>query len=223
MHTTLSSLATVDVFSIFLPYWPFFVLFAILFVIKQACSLPQVKGWIGEKQVQWLGLKQLDKESYTVIHDLYIPRPDGKGTTQLDHVVVSRFGIFVIETKNYDHWIFGSAKQKQWTQKIFKKSYKFQNPLHQNDLHLNALEKFLNIEKSNFHSIVFFIGSCTFKTEMPSNVMNKGLLSYIKSFQQELLSPDLVHSINKTLLQHDKSMAKKRVAKQHRQSLKARR
>ncbi len=52
--------------------------------------------------------------------------------TQLDHVVVSRFGVFVIETKNYRGWIFGSEKQPQWTQQIYRQKNRFQNPLHQN-------------------------------------------------------------------------------------------
>ncbi|WP_339385147.1 nuclease-related domain-containing protein, partial [Vibrio paracholerae] len=38
------------------------------------------------------------------------------GTTQIDHIVVSKFGVFVIETKYMKGWIFGSKDQKQWTQ-----------------------------------------------------------------------------------------------------------
>jgi restriction system protein len=30
---------------------------------------------------------------------------------QIDHVVVSPYGVFVIETKAMDGWIFGSEKQ----------------------------------------------------------------------------------------------------------------
>lgn len=41
--------------------------------------------------------------------------------------ILSRFD--VVETKNMKGWIFGSANQKQWTQKIFKHTAKFQNPL----------------------------------------------------------------------------------------------
>lgn len=44
---------------------------------------------------------QLDPEHYRTLGDIYLPRPDGMGTTQIDHIVISQFGIFVIETKNY--------------------------------------------------------------------------------------------------------------------------
>jgi len=39
--------------------------------------------------------------------------PDGEGsTTQIDHFLLSPYGLFVIETKNYKGWIFGSERQK---------------------------------------------------------------------------------------------------------------
>jgi len=63
------------------------------------------------------GLRNFDPSRYRHFHGLYLPRPDGKGTTQIDHIVVSRYGIFVIETKNYRGWIFGSEKQRDWTTK----------------------------------------------------------------------------------------------------------
>src|SRR5690349_12424781 len=37
-------------------------------------------------------------------------------TTQIDHVLVSRFGIFVIETKDYKGWIFAGSNDRYWTQ-----------------------------------------------------------------------------------------------------------
>ncbi len=40
------------------------------------------------------------------------------GTSQTDQIVVSRNGLFVVETKNLKVWIFGNAKQCQWTTKI---------------------------------------------------------------------------------------------------------
>ena len=42
------------------------------------------------------------------------------GTTQVDHILVSRFGVFVIETKDYKGWIFADASQAHWTQVLFK-------------------------------------------------------------------------------------------------------
>ncbi len=57
-----------------------------------------VKGWLGEKVTGVGLLTKLDKDIYHAIHDVIIPSLDG--TTQIDHILVSKYGIFVIETKN---------------------------------------------------------------------------------------------------------------------------
>lgn len=88
--------------------------------------LPDLKGKIGEWAVQRQAKQHLD-ERYILLNDLTLPDQDG-GTTQIDHVLLSPFSIFVIESKNYKGWIFGSARQKMWTQKIYKKVINFRIP-----------------------------------------------------------------------------------------------
>ncbi|NCC30049.1 MAG: NERD domain-containing protein, partial [Gammaproteobacteria bacterium] len=78
----------------------------------------RVKGSVGEHLVRWALRLRLDRATYRAVHDLTLPTPDG--TTQIDHVVVSPYGIFAIETKNMKGWIFGGARQAQWTQKIYR-------------------------------------------------------------------------------------------------------
>ncbi|MCW1913981.1 NERD domain-containing protein [Luteolibacter sp. GHJ8] len=148
------------------------------------------KGEDGELYVA-RDLRDLDPFAYRVFHDLYLPRPDGRGTTQVDHIVVSRFGIFVIETKNYAGWIFGGARQKMWTQSIFGRNTQFPNPLHQNHLHVLALQGFLGLPLRNFHSIVFFLDG-DFRTEMPENVLCSDLCGWIGARQMPLMSEELL-------------------------------
>ena len=71
----------------------------------------KVRGWIGEKAVSII-LKFLPDE-YTVFNNIYIEE-NGK-STQIDHVILSPYGIFVIETKNYSGWIYGSENAQYWT------------------------------------------------------------------------------------------------------------
>lgn len=153
---------------------------------KKWIMLSILKGWFGEKQTQfgmWLKLG----DEYIRFHDVIVPTPNG--TTQIDHLLLSRFGIFVIETKNINGWIFGNEQSKQWTQSLYGKKYKFQNPLHQNYRHTKALASYLNIDHDNVHSIVFFIGdNAKLKTELPKNVMTYGLSTYIKCFQNTVFS-----------------------------------
>lgn len=145
------------------------------------------KGVCGEWMVRLSAKFFLDSEVYQPIHNVTLETPDG--TTQIDHIFVSPFGVFVVETKNYSGWIFGDEHRPMWTQKIFKQTNTFQNPLHQNYKHVKALEALLNISPQKIHSVVVFVGGGEFKTNMPANVTYASeYISYIKSKTEVLLS-----------------------------------
>jgi restriction system protein len=156
--------------------WYLIPIFILAAIIKSAWF----KGVLGEWQVNLLIKFFLDKNDYHLIKNVTIPTDDG--TTQIDHIIVSKYGVFVIETKNMKGWIFGSANQKQWTQQIFKHKSKFQNPLHQNYKHVKTLETCLKTQSDTIFSLIIFIGDSTFKTKMPDNVrFARGGIEYIKS------------------------------------------
>lgn len=149
---------------------------------------PKIKGKAGEFAVQ-LHVKLYLKEKYIVLNDCTLP-DDEKETTQIDHILLSPYGIFVIETKNYKGWIFGGEHQKTWTQKLFKQSFKFQNPLHQNYKHVKVLQSVLQdiVDVDYIHSAVVFMSECEFKTAMPSTVFKgKAWVDYIKTFNTEVI------------------------------------
>ncbi|EKG33955.1 nuclease-related domain-containing protein [Pseudomonas avellanae] len=159
---------------------------------------PWAKGHIGELWVRLFAHWKLDKTVYRRLHNVTLNTADG--TTQIDHVFISPFGIFVLETKNMRGWIFDSEKQPQWTQKIYRQTLRFQNPLRQNYKHLKALEATLAVDMSNLHSVISFVGESTFKTPMPSNVtQGAGFIRYIRSFQQRVFSEAQVDALVSTL------------------------
>ncbi len=131
----------------------------------------------------WL---KLDSETYKRFHNLILNTANG--TTQIDHVVLSPFGLFVIETKNYNRWIYGSKTERSWTQVLYGAKHRFQNPLHQNYRHTKTLAEQLKVDEGKIHSIVFFIGDAELKTQLPSNVMNSGLSAYIRQFDTAVFS-----------------------------------
>jgi restriction system protein len=98
-----------------------------------------IKGWLGEKTTTFGMWIHLDDDVYHRIDNLIVPASNG--TTQIDHVLVSVFGVFVIETKNIKGWIFGSPEQDKWTQVLFGKKYHFQNPIKQNYRHTRCLSE----------------------------------------------------------------------------------
>jgi len=155
---------------------------------------PFVKGFLGEMLVNFAVNVRLDKQKYHLIKNVTLPTEDG--TTQIDHIVVSEFGIFVIETKNMRGWIFGDEKQKTWTQKIYKYTKKFQNPLHQNYKHIKTIETGLGIDHGKIFSVIVFVGDSTFKTEMPKNVTYaSGFIRYIESKTDKIITQTEVNQI----------------------------
>lgn len=170
-----------------------------LIVLIALLKSPWGKGQIGELLVRLFAHWQLDKDTYRRLHNVTVETPDG--TTQIDHIFLSPYGIFVLETKNMSGWIFGSEKQPQWTQKLYKRTFKFQNPLRQNYKHLKALEAVLGVNPEHLHSVITFVGGSTFKTDVPVNVTQGiGFIRYIKSFQQPVFSEAEVDALLQALI-----------------------
>jgi len=96
-----------------------------LIVIGGIIKSPWFKGMIGEFMINLSAKFLLDKNKYHLIKNVLLPTEDG--TTQIDHIIVSVYGVFVVETKNMKGWIFGNPNQPYWTQKIYKNTTKFQN------------------------------------------------------------------------------------------------
>ena len=165
-------------------------------ILAGVLKSPWFKGVVGEFIVNLSAKFLLDKEKYQLIKNVTLPTEDG--STQIDHIIVSEFGVFVVETKNMKGWIFGGPNQKTWTQKIYKHSNKFQNPLRQNYKHVKTLESLLGLNDQQVHSVIVFVGDSTFKTEMPENVTyGGGYARYIKSKKTPVLSESQVIEIVK--------------------------
>ena len=126
-----------------------FVLFFIVVIIIIKIYSPKIKGSIGEAKVN-TRLNFLGKE-YIVLKDILIKSSNGY-TSQIDELVLSEYGIFVIETKNYKGWIFGNEKSENWTQVIYKEKNTFRNPIKQNWSHIYALKNVL----SEFPNLKYF-------------------------------------------------------------------
>lgn len=197
------------------PALPLFLLVAVLYAVRFACRRfkSSFKGSLGEALVTQGTFRLLDEALYTGYSDLYVPRPDGDGLTQVDHVVVSPFGIFVIETKNYTGWIYGAEHQAKWTQTFGSGGkFSFQNPIWQNKLHLRALAQFLKLPESKFRSVIFFMGGAVFKTELPEYVIDTSLTRYITGIEEVLLQPEEVAAANAALV-HLAARTNKRTAR----------
>ncbi|WP_208592340.1 nuclease-related domain-containing protein [Gracilibacillus suaedae] len=120
------------------------------------------KGEIGEYKIN-IQLDQLPND-YKHLEDVMVKNSKAKsGYSQIDHVVVSPYGIFVIETKNYQGTVYGGKDRKVWS---VNGKFKMMNPFIQNYGHIQALQTFINKKyHSLFISMVSFTKRCTFKIE----------------------------------------------------------
>ena len=138
----------------------FILIILVYFLIK--IYSPKIKGSIGEAKVN-TRLNFIGKE-YIVLKDILIKSSNGY-TSQIDELVLSEYGLFVIETKNYKGWIFGNEKAENWTQVIYKEKHTFRNPIKQNWSHIYALKSLLSdYPNIKYHPIVVFSGNATLKS-----------------------------------------------------------
>ena len=141
------------IFSMILGYI-FLILFGItIFIVGLilACSGNRIIGNFGERWTREK-LEELPNDQYVVLNDIFIK--SNYGTHQIDHVVVSPFGIFSIETKQYNGYITGNKYDKKWVRRNWGRIYYYENPIRQNYGHVKALCELLNIDESKIYNIV---------------------------------------------------------------------
>jgi hypothetical protein len=128
--------------------------------------------------------------------------PTSRGTSEIDHLIVSPYGVFVIELKDRSGWILGNATDSHWTAVHFKEQYRFQNPLHQNVGHLRALAEFLRLEPRHLRGVVVFRGDFEFKTPIPDGVLCHQYRSWVASYRDVLLDDAAVAALAERLRSH---------------------
>ena len=180
------------------------------------------KGVLGETKVKVGAGLTLPSVLYQKYHNVTLPTVNG--TTQIDHVFVSEFGVFVVETKNIGGRIFGCEHDREWT-KVFPggQKHKFQNPLLQNNRHVRAIENILagiGLPKQSVKSVVVFVGDGKLEQEMPQNVtMGFEASRYIRSFKTKILTDEQVEKIC-TAIESSRLRSSRATNRQHIQNLK---
>lgn len=157
------------------------------------------KGYIGELKLRfalWFFLSG----RYHILTDVTILLSQGK-TSQIDHVVVSPYGIFVIETKNYKGRITIDIENDIWTQGFSINSYEFYSPIRQNDGHISALRYLLKNKQLPFINIVSFVGEDTFSDNLPTGVATGVLdtITLIRGYKAVCITPSEVASITEMI------------------------
>jgi hypothetical protein len=170
---------------------------AVLLALAIGFALGRYRARAAQYAIQNRGEARLSREvkrwfrppDYHLLNHITLRLKDG--TTQIDHILVSRFGVFVIETKDYQGWIFAGAKDRNWTQVLYRAKFRFQNPIRQNYRHVCAVRELLEfLEPDLVHPVVVFTGAAEFRTAVPDGVFTsiRGFLAYVESLGTEVMS-----------------------------------
>lgn len=130
---------------------------------------PRFRGDIAQSRVRRILENSLEKRRYTLLNDVVIP--SGGGTVCIDHLVVSRCGIFVIKSQYASGWVSGTAVQDRWKQHHLSRITRFDNPLHSNTIEAEALAAVLQYPLRALHPLVVLVGAKGFKGERPHRVL----------------------------------------------------
>ena len=150
---------------------------------------PKFRGFMGEFWLK-LELKKLPKNKYKLLNDIMIE--DEKGTHQIDHIVLSKYGIFVIEMKNYYGLIIGNQYKEKWYQYLGKNKYTFHNPMYQNYGHIKALSNVLKLNEELFIPITCFSNQVKLKVTSNKPVVQVGTINRnILKYTEEIITCDL--------------------------------
>lgn len=169
----------------------------------------KLRGFMGEFWVK-SELNKLPKKNYLVLNDILIK--SSKGTHQIDHIILSKFGIFVVEMKNYYGLITGDEYKDKWIQHLGKNKQYFNNPIHQNYGHIKALKELLNFDEEKFISIICFSNQAKLKINAKNVTQLDFINKQIKSYNTQLLDYDL-NEIKERIESHN--IIDKKIRNQH--------
>lgn len=157
-----------------------------------------LKGWLAEQQMNVTQKLTLDPDEYRRFSDVYL-----RVKTRyfhIDHIIVSRYGVFVIKATGRQGWIYGAPSARYWTQVSSGTKRLFLNPVRQNLLHSIRVAEVCGTGHEKVHSVVVFYGECRFADQMPENVVTASeYIGYIRSKQAVTLTDAEVAAIERRL------------------------
>ena len=183
------------------------IIFVLILCALGSFFYKKFRGYMGEFWVK-LELKKLPKSEYIILNNIVIKTKEN--THQIDHIVLSKFGIFVIEMKNYYGLITGSEYSNNWMQYLGKNKYYFYNPIRQNYGHIKALEEVLCLDANIFISIICISNQARLSVQA-RNVVN---IDYLN---------DLIKEYKKVVVKEDLMRIKERLEKSNIRNIKIRR
>lgn len=167
----------------------FFISFlSIFFLIKKIILVYLNNEVTGKVLIIEAINESFNKNRYHLLNDITLKFGDGK--REINHILISRYGVFVIESNNYNGIIYAHINAEYWTQEKLKIKNKFKNPITKNNMNVIASKNTIaTLPKNIFYNNIVFTGNCTFKLEKPVDIYTLDeFINFIKSKKNEVLT-----------------------------------
>ena len=176
----------------------------ILLIILYLCSYfskGNRKGRAAEKKVANALRKVSRKDKVHIMNNVYLPLY--KKACEIDHLVIGKFGILVIETKGVSGEITGSGEFL--THKIGRNTHTFRNPQYQNKTHMDNVVH--HLKKGRFYDIpvkgavVFAAKDVTYPKGVGMDI--ETLKKFYQSQHNAGVDPDVIYDYIRSIRVHD--------------------
>lgn len=133
-----------------------------------------------------------------IITNMYIK--DNRKTNYIEHILINKNGIFVIETKNLLGTIYGEEISKKWTQQTNKEKIEFENPIFKNYADKYLIEKVVE-NRTTVTPIVAFTMKCKLKVKVTGQAVLyvSNLQKFIQSQKEKLTDEQIEEYYNKMI------------------------
>lgn len=149
-------------------------------------------------------IKKLNKDYYIIKNFTFIT---SKNNYNISDLIVSKYGIFIINSKFINGYIVGNDYSDKLTQYFGFKKYFINNPLKYNYSFIKALEYYLNIDESTFISVIVFNSNANINIKTKCNVIKvNNLYNTIRKYKEvKINNPKELYSYLKDLSNKKKS------------------
>ena len=159
-------------------------------------------GRRGADHVNNMLLQELPSKKYKIFNNVTLQVDNSK--IQIDNIIVSLQGVFIVQTKTWTGWIVGTPELEKWKQINKQTTYNYSNPIKVNQHYIKLLNKLLKIPVTNIFSVIVFSGVCEFRNKRIENVLYaRELTNYIQSFQDIIMNQveakTIIENINKAI------------------------
>ena len=186
--------------------YKYIIIAVIVLILLIIINTTVFKGKYGEYKVSIFLKRSISKEDILLKDVILLLDND---SCQIDHLIISKKGIFVVETKNYSGTIYGTDQQNEWVQSFNfgKQTYKFYSPFKQNQGHIKFLKRIVNEDILMYNIIIFFNNSID-NIKSSSVYTKKSFKAYYNSLK-DIYNEDQVQEIYQEIVKHQNLISSK--------------